>query len=57
MTSVKVEVREDPHRLRPSDVPVLVGDCKKFKQITGWDPAIPFDVTLKDLLEYWRERV
>jgi len=57
MSSINVEVREDPRRLRPSDVPVLVGDCRKFKRETGWEPTIPFDVTLKDLLEYWRERV
>ena len=57
MTSIKAEVREDPQRFRPSDVPVLVGDCKKFKQVTGWEPTIPFDTTLKDLLEYWRDRV
>jgi len=57
MTSVKVEIRQDPHRLRPSDVPVLVGDCSKFRQVTGWEPTIPFDVTLKDLLDYWRDRV
>ena len=57
MTSVKIEIREDPRRLRPSDVPVLVGDCKKFKHATGWEPTIPFEVTLKDLLEFWRDRV
>ena len=57
MTSLSIEVREDPRRLRPSDVPALVGDCKKFKQVTGWEPTIPFEVTLKDLLEYWRDRV
>ncbi|HEV8308743.1 MAG TPA: GDP-mannose 4,6-dehydratase [Methylomirabilota bacterium] len=54
---VKVEVREDPTRLRPSDVEVLLGDCTRFRRISGWEPTIPFEVTLKDLLEYWRQRV
>jgi GDP-4-dehydro-6-deoxy-D-mannose reductase len=57
LAHVRVEVREDPARLRPSDVPVLLGDCTKFHRLTGWEPAVPFEVTLKDLLEYWRERV
>lgn len=57
LAHVKVDVREDPARKRPSDVGLLVGDCSKFRQITGWEPTISFEVTLKDLLEYWRQRV
>jgi GDP-4-dehydro-6-deoxy-D-mannose reductase len=57
LAHVKVEVREDPARMRPSDVTLLLGDCSKFRGATGWEPTIPFEVTLKDLLEYWRTRV
>ena len=57
LTSARIEVRPDPARLRPSDVPVLVGDCQTFRRVTGWEPTIPFEVTLKDLLDYWRQRV
>jgi GDP-4-dehydro-6-deoxy-D-mannose reductase len=57
LANVKVEVREDPVRMRPSDVPLLVGDGSKFRSVTGWEPTIPFEVTLKDLLEHWRKRV
>lgn len=53
----KVNVRKDPKRLRPSDVPILLGDSTKFRKKTGWKPKIPFKKTLKDLLNYWRERV
>ena len=54
MTKVRIEVREDPARLRPSDVPVLLGDHSKFTDRTGWKPSIPFEQTLKDMLEFWR---
>jgi GDP-4-dehydro-6-deoxy-D-mannose reductase len=57
LASVHVDVQEDPDRLRPSDVEVLLGDCTRFQRITGWKPTIPFEVTLKDLLEHWRQRV
>jgi GDP-4-dehydro-6-deoxy-D-mannose reductase len=57
LTSTRVEVRQDPERLRPSDVQILLGDCSRFRQATGWQPTIPFEVTLKDLLDYWRHRV
>lgn len=57
MSKVKVKIRKDQSRMRPSDVPILLGDCSKFRSVTGWKPEIPFDKTMKDLLDYWRERV
>ena len=51
-----IEVVEDPERLRPSDVPLLLGDNSRFCKATGWSPEIPFEQTAKDLLDYWRER-
>lgn len=56
-SKVKVEVKEDASRMRPSDVPVLIGDNTKFIKKTGWKPEIPFEKTMEDLLNYWRERV
>jgi len=57
MSNANIEVKQEENRLRPSDVPLLLGDCTKFREKTGWKPEIPFDVTLRDLLNYWRERV
>jgi len=57
MTNINIEVRQEPSRMRPSDVEILQGDCSKFKKQTGWKPTIPFERTMKDLLNYWRERV
>jgi GDP-4-dehydro-6-deoxy-D-mannose reductase len=57
MAKVEVEVRPIAERMRPSDVELLVCDPTKFRERTGWEPAIPFDQTLRDTLEYWRERV
>jgi|SRR3989344_458914 len=52
-----IKVKQDPERMRPSDIPVIVGDNKKFKQQTGWKPTIPFEKTMEDLLNYWRENI
>lgn len=57
MSTATVEIQEDPERMRPSDVPRLEADASKFRKATGWEPQIPFETTLKDLLDYWRERV
>jgi GDP-4-dehydro-6-deoxy-D-mannose reductase len=59
LSTVKnIKVVTDPKRMRPSDVPMLVGDCLKFRQATGWQPEIDFmGRTLPELLDYWRARV
>lgn len=56
-SKVKIEVKEDPERMRPSDVEILLGDNSKFVKETGWKPEITIEQTLTDLLNYWRERV
>ncbi len=56
LSTARVEVRVDKSRLRPSDVPILKGDCSKFRRDTGWKPVIPFEKTLADIMDYWRER-
>lgn len=56
-TKLEIKIKQDPARMRPSDVPVLLGDCSKFMKKTGWCPTIPFEKTLEDLLNYWRERI
>lgn len=56
MSDVKIEVRQVPERMRPSDVELLVCDYSKFKAATGWEPEIPFEKTIADLLDYWRDR-
>jgi GDP-4-dehydro-6-deoxy-D-mannose reductase len=56
-STIKIEVKQDPARMRPSDVMILWGDNSKFVKQTGWKPEIPFEKTMKDLLDYWRERV
>jgi GDP-4-dehydro-6-deoxy-D-mannose reductase len=54
---VKIEVEVDPARLRPSDVELLIGSSEKFRQATGWKPEIPFEKTLEDLVDYWRDKI
>ena len=52
--NIDIEIEQDPERMRPSDVPVLLGDNSKFCSKTGWKTEIPFKKTLEDLLVYWR---
>ena len=41
----------DPALQRPVDLPVLRGDATKLRAATGWEPQIPIEQTLADLLD------
>jgi len=55
VNNIKIEM--DPSRLRPIDADLQVPDTSKFFSHTGWQPEIPFEKTMLDLLNYWRARV
>jgi len=58
MSTVKdIDIQLDQSRLRPIDADLQVPDTSKFHSVTGWSPEISFEKTMKDLLDYWRERV
>ena len=54
---VPVEIRQDPSRLRPNDTPIVLGDRSRIKHDTGWEPEIPLEQTVDDLLSYWRSAI
>ncbi|MCG3210645.1 MAG: GDP-6-deoxy-D-mannose reductase [Anaerolineae bacterium] len=56
-TTTPIDIRPDPDRMRPSDVPVIYADNSKLKRQTGWEPTIPFEESLRRVLEYWRTEV
>jgi len=53
----EISIEVDPERLRPIDADLQVPDTTKFEKHTGWKTEISFEQTMKDLLDYWRERV
>ncbi len=57
LSSARITVEMDSGRRRPSDVPEMVCDASKFRARTGWEPRLPFEQTLRDLLDYERELV
>lgn len=57
LSSVPISIEIDPDRYRPADVPVIYGSAEKLHQATGWEPEIPFEQTVQDVLEEWREHI
>lgn len=53
----KIRIEVDAERLRPIDADLQIPDFRKFQSHTGWKPEIAFEQTMRDLLEYWRNRV
>lgn len=53
--AVPSELRE--YLLRPNDFSFETPACENFQKLTGWKAEIPFNQTLRDLLDYWRKRV
>ena len=54
LSSRPVEVRVDPARVRPVDLPFLVADASKLRAATGWEPVYSIERTLADMLESGR---
>jgi GDP-4-dehydro-6-deoxy-D-mannose reductase len=57
MSKVKIEVRPDPAKFRVTDTPVSYGDNSLLRQEIGWQPEIPFEQTVTDILNHWRSKV
>ena len=53
----KLKIELDEERIRPIDADLQVPDTSKFKKHTGWEPVIPYEKTISDLLDFWRIQV
>jgi len=53
---VKIEHRIDPNMARPADIVDISGSHEKISRETGWQPEIPLEKTLRDLLDWYREK-
>ncbi len=56
LSTISPVVVVDERRWRSADVPVLVGDPQRLRQL-GWKPRILWEQTLSDMLDDWRERL
>ncbi len=56
MSRCEISVEVDGARVRPSDIPWMVGDPSRIEAATGWRAEIPLEQTLLDLLNWWRAK-
>lgn len=55
-SKIKLSVKSDQERFRPSEVPFFAGSSAKLKQVTGWKPIHSFEEGLSKTLDYWRNK-
>jgi len=53
---VQFDISYDESLMRPSDNPELTCNADKMKKLTGWNPEIPLEKTIEDILDYWRNK-
>lgn len=56
LSRIPIEVRVDQARMLPADIPDIRGDSTQLRQVTGWEPTIPFERSLSDILDDWRKQ-
>jgi GDP-4-dehydro-6-deoxy-D-mannose reductase len=56
-TSATFAVEQDPALMRACDEPVIAGDTTKFRTCSGWAPEIDLEHTLRDMMNWWRNRL
>ena len=56
LSRTAIQVESDLELIRPSDVPVTAGDATRARALLGWLPRIPWETTLRDVLDDHRRR-
>ena len=57
LAGVEAQVATDQARLRPSEIPLALGDAGGAERLLGWSPQIAWSTTLADVLADWTARV
>lgn len=56
-SSCEIPAKKATNLIRPADFSFKSPDCTKFRKLTGWQPEIPIEQTMNDIVEDWRKRI
>lgn len=57
LSRARIDVVSDPARMRPSDLPRVIGDAGLAREMLGWSPIRSFETMISDVLDDWRSRI
>ncbi len=55
ISGMEITIEIDPERVRADDPPRIIGDASRLRELTGWEPAIPLEHTLRDIWDGLQE--
>ncbi len=50
LTGLRVDISSEPGLVRPTEIRTARGDPARARALLGWEPAIPWDQTLADII-------
>ena len=57
ISNLYIKIKIDPNRIRKNDIPVFKGSYEKINKKLGWEPKIPIEQTLKDMFNWWLNKL
>jgi len=57
LAGIEIEIKVDPSRVRATDIRIACGNAARARELLGWKPVIPWEQTLRDVLEECRARI
>ena len=57
LAGVDARIEQDPTRLRPAEQRRMVASFETLHRDTGWQPVIPIEQSLQDLLNDWEKKL
>lgn len=56
LAKVPIKIKQDPARMRASDIPIIEPDVSRIFADTGWKAEISIERTVEDTLDFWRNK-
>lgn len=57
LLDLKISTRVNPELVRPAENKKVIGSYQKIKDELGWEPAIPLQKSLSDIIAYWQQQL
>jgi GDP-4-dehydro-6-deoxy-D-mannose reductase len=57
LAGVVVEISVDASRVRDTDIRMACGNAARARELLDWSPVVPWEQSLRDVLDEWQRRV
>ena len=57
LLGMEINIETDPQLVRPNENKKVIGSYKKIRDELGWEPQIPLQKSLSDIIGYWETMI